>query len=75
MEVVFAPEPADRFDVVIKSSDDKLLHMHSTALMHHSKVFRAIEDLGASKVVILRVLSVVAAYLCLPSIAQCSHHS
>jgi hypothetical protein len=51
MEVVFAPEPADRFDVVIQSSDGKLLHVHSTALMHHSKVFASIEDLGATKVI------------------------
>jgi hypothetical protein len=49
MEAVFSPQPEDRFDVVIKSSDDKLLHLHAITLMHHSKVFRAIEDLGATK--------------------------
>jgi hypothetical protein len=48
MEVVYSTQREDRYEVVIKSSDDKLLHLHSTTLMHHSKVFRAIYNLGAN---------------------------
>jgi hypothetical protein len=50
MEVVYAPEPADRFDVVVQSSDDKLMHLHSQFLMRHSKVFASIEDLVSTAI-------------------------
>jgi hypothetical protein len=50
MEIVFAPEPADRFDVVTQSSDDKLLHLHSHVLGYHSRVLCSIEELGATMV-------------------------